>query len=113
MSPTDMRNADDHIYNEDKEVKRVLHKLVEHVGLMQGDLTEIRTALKGNDFGTDGLVNRVEMLEKELIEVRSDVEMLKRQAKLHRRIMKFAYSAGGALALWLIKYFGDKFYPSK
>ena len=112
MSHPTERSPDDRTYDENKHSRNMLEKLAQHLGEMRGDIAEIRTALKGNEFGTDGLVNRVEVLESGLLRVEGEVESLKRHAKNNRRIYKMAYTAGGALGLAALKYFMDKFFPS-
>lgn len=104
---------EDRIYDQEKSLKTMLDRLASHLGEMRQDITEIRTALKGNDFGTEGLVNRVEVLETGLLRVEADVETLKRQAKLNRKILNRAYAAGGALITVLAKWIFDHLIPHK
>jgi|GEM_PF-5114034 len=95
-----------------RQMKVQLDKLTESVGDLREDFREVATAIKGNDMGTEGFVSRIERIEErqELFEER--MSTLERQSKLHRRVFKFAYTAAGALGLALLKYFGDKLFPS-
>lgn len=116
----DQRNNDDRPYDPIRDMKRQLDTLSGHIGGMRTDMTEIRTALTGNEFGNDGLVARQERIEGR--QLQSEVEIRKmaakldefeKSAKLNRRYVMAFIAALGTVAGTFLKIIIDHLVPVK
>jgi len=119
-NPTELRNADDRPYDDIKDMKRQLDKLTGYVGEMKEDMTEVKTALKGNEYGTEGLVLRVETLEASYREVVAEqkkfavrMEEYENRARNNRRYIIAFVAAVSGFAGTVFKIFIDHIVPVK
>lgn len=112
MNTTDLR-SEDRPFDPIRDMKRQLDALASHIGGMRSDVTEIRTALTGNEFGNEGLVARMERIETQQDRMASEIEALKRAQRASRRYLNWAFTAAGALALAVFKMIVDRLIPIK
>jgi hypothetical protein len=114
------RNNDDRPYDPVRDMKRQFDNLADHISGMREDLGEIRTALKGNEFGTEGLVVRVEQIEVWQVRVEAEQKMFaakleeyEKTAKTNRRYLLAFIGAVGAVAGTVFKIIIDHLIPIK
>jgi uncharacterized coiled-coil protein SlyX len=118
MSPTE-RNQDDRPYDDIREMKRQLDKLIGHFGDMREDVSEIATSLKGNEFGTQGLVARFEKMEEKQARQEEEhkafalrLQEYERAAKVNRRYLMAFFGAVGTVVGTIIKLVVDHLVPT-
>jgi chromosome segregation ATPase len=119
MNPTE-RNQDDRPFDPLRDMKKQLDQLIGHIGGMRDEVAEIRTALKGNDYGTEGLVVRIEQIESWQSRVESEqrkmeakLEEYEKAAKLNRRYLFAFFTALGTVGGTVLKIIIDHLVPVK
>jgi len=117
---TDLRNSDDRAYDPIRDMKKQFDILSGAIGGMRSDLSEIRTALTGNEMGTEGLVARVENMEGrqmgfelDVKKIFSKLEEYEKSAKVNRRYVLAFIGVLGTVAGTIIKIVIDHLMPVK
>lgn len=86
-----------------KSIRLQIDRLTGEVGKLVVGQTEMVTAIKGNDMGTEGIVNQVLEFKKELKELKERVDNMELAAKKKEMYIVAFFAACGVVLGTIIK----------
>lgn len=99
-------NANDWLANSVKDMKRQMDRV-------SGEVGKLLEAIRGDDLGNEGILPRIQMLEKEQSEMRKRLVEIEGIAKKNQRYFLGFFTVLGAIGGTLLKIIIDHIVPIK